>query len=80
MACKQACYKNIIVPSRFAQHMSRDGEESAYRKCLANSQNFPALKSEDFISCSNDLYYNRIKILSEETYKNAESIFLASRR
>ena len=43
MSSKQACFKNIIVPFRHATHVARDGEEIAYRKCLASRENFPAL-------------------------------------
>lgn len=56
MPCKQACFKNIIVPFRHANHMAKDGEENAYRKCLANSASFPAISQEDFMACSNNIF------------------------
>lgn len=33
--CKQNCFKNIIVPYRYMNHLARDNEESNYRKCLS---------------------------------------------
>jgi hypothetical protein len=35
--CKKACFQNIIVPFRHSNHVAKDGEENAYRRCLANS-------------------------------------------
>ena len=40
-ACKQACYKNIIVPYKIVQHQAADAEENLYRKCLADK--FPSI-------------------------------------
>ena len=40
---KNECFKKIIVPFRHANHIARDNEETLYRKCLANSANFPNL-------------------------------------
>ena len=50
MPCKQGCFRNIQVPYRHANHVAKDGEENAYRKCLANSASFPAISQEDFIA------------------------------
>lgn len=73
--CKQSCFKNIIVPYRHANHVARDSEENNYRKCLANSKTFPALKQEDFIRCSNGVFEDRIEVLSNHMAEEAARIF-----
>ena len=54
--CKKSCFNNIQVAYRHTNHIAKDGEENAYRKCLASKDNFPALSQEDFISCSNGVF------------------------
>ncbi len=61
--CKDNCYRRVIVPYRFHSHMSRDQEENQYRKCLANK--FPNVSQDDFIECTNQLYKDRVQILSD---------------
>ena len=80
MPCKQQCYKDITVTFRHATHIARDGEETTYRRCLANRPTFPGLEAKDFIACSNDLYHDRIKVLSDKTLQEAERIFKIARR
>ena len=79
MPCKQSCFKNIQVPFRHASHVARDGEENAYRKCLAATTNFPNVTQEDFISCSNNLFEHRIETLSNHMANEAERVFRVSR-
>ena len=79
MVCKQSCFKNIMVPFRHASHVARDGEENAYRKCLAASASFPNVTQEDFISCSQNLFTERIETLSEHMGNEAERVFRVSR-
>ena len=33
--CKQACFRQIQVPYRRANHVARDQEENGYRMCLS---------------------------------------------
>ena len=33
--CKSNCFKNVIVPYRYNNHMAKNDEENLYRKCLA---------------------------------------------
>ena len=34
-ACKQACFKNIMVPFHMVKHQAQDSEENLYKQCLA---------------------------------------------
>ena len=34
-ACKQACFKNILVPYHMIKHQAHDSEENLYKQCLA---------------------------------------------
>jgi hypothetical protein len=79
MMCKQACYKSIIVPFRHANHVSKDNEENAYRKCLSKSPTFPAIQQEDFITCSNANFQDRIEVLSNHLAAEATKVFAVSR-
>ena len=60
MACKQKCYKDIVVPFRHANHMGRNNEETLYRKCLANSKDFPNVTQEAMMDCSKSIFAERI--------------------
>ena len=73
--CKQTCFKSIIVPFRHANHVARDSEENNYRKCLANSKNFPALTQSDFMKCSNGVFEDRIEVLSNHMAEEAARVF-----
>jgi len=73
--CKQNCFKNIQVPYRYINHMARDNEENNYRKCLSQAPSFPNLSREDFMSCSNNLFQERIEALSNHTAEEATKIF-----
>jgi hypothetical protein len=60
--CKNDCFRKTIVPYRFNNHASRDEEENIYRKCL--SQKFPNITADDYMDCSQQLYKDRLTILS----------------
>ena len=79
MPCKQACFKNTIVPFRHANHVAKDGEENAYRKCLANSASFPSISQEDFMACSNAIFEDRIETLTNHVADEATKVFNISR-
>ena len=34
--CKQNCFKNIIIPYRYHNHMARNDEDNLYKQCLSN--------------------------------------------
>jgi len=59
--------------------VARDGEENAYRKCLANSASFPNISQEDFMNCSNKLYADRIEILSNHLAEEATKVMHIAR-
>ncbi len=70
--CKDNCFKSVIVPYRFNMHASRDQEENQYRKCLASK--FPNVQPDDFMECTNQLYRDRVQILSQFVFENCEKI------
>ena len=79
MSCKQACFNRIQVPFRRANHLGRDNEETNYRRCLANSKNFPSLTQDDYMTCSNNLFADRVETLSNTVAEEAQRIFQTSR-
>jgi hypothetical protein len=79
LPCKQNCFKRIQVPYRHSNHVAKDGEENAYRKCLANSQSFPAVSQEDFIACSNVVFQDRIEVLTNQVADEATRIMNIAR-
>ena len=48
--CKSDCFKKIIVPYRFNNHVAKESEEKQYKMCLA--QRLPNLKHKDYIECT----------------------------
>ena len=78
-SCKQSCYRNIITPFRHATHVARDREENNYRRCLANRSGFPALQQDDFMACSNQIYSDRVQVLTDHLTQEAVRIFNVSR-
>ncbi len=70
--CKNSCFRRVIVPFKFNTHLSRDQEENQYRQCLAGK--FPNVTPDDFVECTNQLYKDRIEILSDFLFKTSESI------
>ena len=73
--CKQHCFKSIQVPYRYANHIGRDNEDANYRKCLAKRPSFPALTPEDFTTCTNNLYHERVEAMSNYVADEAVKIF-----
>jgi hypothetical protein len=71
--CKSACVNNVLVPYRFANHAAKDEEDNLYRKCLADK--FPKIKAEDYVDCTQQLYRDRISILSNHMVKVYEELF-----
>ena len=45
--CKQACYRNILVPYHMVKHQAQDSEENLYRQCLADRM--PNIKQTDYV-------------------------------
>ena len=77
--CKNSCFQNTMLPYRHANHMARDSEEGNYRKCLGKRPSFPALEPEDFTACSNDLFKDRIELMSNHVADEATKVFQISR-
>ena len=77
--CKKNCFKDIQVPFRHANHMGRDSEEANYRKCLGKRPTFPQLTPDDFTACSNNLFQDRIEMMSNHMAEEAGKIFQITR-
>ena len=77
--CKQSCFKSIHVPFRHANHIARDMEEAKYRKCLGKRAGFPILNPVDYTACSNDLFQDRIEVMSNYVAEEASKIFQVTR-
>lgn len=71
--CKNNCFRTVIVPYRFKNHVAKDEEDNLYRKCLADK--FPKIKQDDYIECTNNLYKDRFKVLGDEFVSIYEEIF-----
>ena len=65
--CKQFCYKHFVVNYKFANHMSRQGEDQAYAKCIA--EKMPNLDRTAYFTCTKDVYAHRVKVLSDHIAK-----------
>uniref|UniRef100_A0A7S3CW09 Uncharacterized protein n=1 Tax=Strombidium rassoulzadegani TaxID=1082188 RepID=A0A7S3CW09_9SPIT len=72
--CKQGCYKEIIVPYRYALHSARDNEETNYRKCLAHHKSFPNISQKAMMECSYDLFAERALIMQKQYYTEARRL------
>jgi hypothetical protein len=70
--CKSNCFKTVIVPYRFNNHVAKEEEENLYKKCL--SEKFPNIKHSDYITCSQSLYKDRIQVLSKHLQEVAENV------
>jgi hypothetical protein len=79
MNAKQTCFKNHIIAYRHINHVAKDDEEGAYRKCLANSGSFPAISQEDFMKCSNNLFAQRVELMSSHVADEATKVFNIAR-
>jgi hypothetical protein len=71
--CKDNCFRNVIVPFRFMTHAAKDEEDNLYRKCL--SEKFPNIQQTDYVDCTNKLYKDRMKVLSDHFANVTEGIF-----
>ena len=72
--CKKACFTDIQVPYRYVNHIGRDNEESNYRKCLAKRPTFPAVGPDDFTACSNNLFHERLEVMTKHIADEAGKI------
>lgn len=79
MPCKKGCFDNIMVPFRHTNHIAKENEENSYRRCLANSESFPAISQEDFMKCSNNVFTERVEVISNHVADEATKIFNISR-
>ena len=78
-SCKQNCFKSIHIPFRHANHIARDNVEAKYRICLGKRDSFPVLMPVDFTACSNDLFQDRIEVMSNFVADEAAKIFQTTR-
>ena len=67
------------MPYRHANHIARDNEEANYRKCLAKRSSFPALSPDDYTACSNNIFQDRIEVMSNYVADEAGKIFNSTR-
>ena len=59
-ACKQNCHERIVTPYRIVKHMAQEGEENAYKQCLAGK--LPDIKQEDYLECTNLNFNTRAEV------------------
>ena len=59
-ACKQNCHERIVTPYRIVKHMAQEGEENAYKQCLASK--LPDIKQQDYLECTNLNFDNRAEV------------------
>ena len=71
-ACKQACYRNVIVPYKIVQHQATDAEENLYRKCLADK--LPQITQADYVTCTKNVYAQRVELMMGHFANSAESL------
>lgn len=72
--CKQNCFHNIVVPYKILLHQAQDSEENLYRQCLADK--FPNIKTEDYFDCTNQIYNQRVEILSTHLADTCQNILM----
>jgi len=63
ITCRNNCYKSIVVPYKYVNHMAKDAEEREYKKCLASKM--PNIKHDDYLTCTQNVYHSRVSALSE---------------
>ena len=71
-ACKQACFKNVMVPFHMIKHQAHDSEENLYRQCLADRM--PQLTQKDYVACTNNIYAQRVELLMTHFANSSEKI------
>mmetsp|Transcript_21614 Transcript_21614/g.26553 ORF Transcript_21614/g.26553 Transcript_21614/m.26553 type:complete len:99 (+) Transcript_21614:79-375(+) len=70
--CKQACFKNILVPYHMIKHQAQDSEENLYRQCLAGR--LPNITQKDYVACTNNIYSQRVELMMAHYANSAEKI------
>lgn len=70
--CKQNCFKRIIVPYRHTNHVAKDQEDVQYKACLAKK--LPNITKDDFMTCSNNIFSDRVEVLTEHYADVAQRI------
>ena len=71
-ACKQLCFKNVMVPYHMIKHQAQDSEENLYRQCLADRM--PNISQNDYAQCTNNIYAQRVELLMSHYANTAEKI------
>ena len=69
---KQRCFDNILAPYHLIKHQAHDSEEHLYRQCLANRM--PNIKQEDYITCTNNIYAQRVELLMNHFANSSQGI------
>lgn len=52
-----------------------DSEENLYRQCLADR--FPNLKNEDYVECTNQIYNQRVEIMSTHLADTCQNVLMS---
>ena len=71
-ACKQACFKDVMVPFHMIKHQAHDSEENLYRQCLADKM--PNITQADYVSCTNNIYSQRVELLMSHFANSSEKV------
>ena len=56
-------------------HQSQEAEENLYRQCLADK--FPNIKQEDYVTCTNHVYSQKVEMLSTHLADTAQNILMS---
>ena len=61
-----------MVPYKIVLHQAHSGEENLYKKCLAAK--FPDIQQSDYISCTKDVYAQRVEMMMNYYVNTAEKM------
>ena len=61
-----------MVPFHMIKHQAHDSEENLYRQCLADK--LPNIQQADYVSCTNNIYSQRVELLMTHYANSAEKI------
>ena len=61
-----------MVPYHIVKHQAHSGEENLYKKCLADK--FPNIKQEDYLTCTKDVYSQRVEMMMNYYANTAEKL------
>ena len=61
-----------MVPYKIVLHQAHSGEENLYKKCLATK--FPDIQQSDYISCTKDVYAQRVEMMMNYYVNTAEKM------